>query len=351
VRDLATAFKERGEEVTVLAGSGGPLFDALKKRGVNYRLLKNMVHPINPFKDLAAYREIKDRLRELKPELVSTHSNKAGFLGRLAANKLGITVIHTSHGFLFGGRKQTLTCRFYRLMEKYAAARGDLVIAVAQSEFDLAAGLNVIPPQKMVVIHNGLPVSEISSFAKPEKEPTHLIMVARFVPPKDHGTLIRALGGLKELPWRLTLVGDGKGQAAAEKLVNVSAITDRVDFVGLRDDIEELLSTASIFVLSSLREGFPISILEAMRAGLPVVASRVGGIPEAVVEGETGFLFEPGDELSLRSRLAELIANPALCLQMGQAGQKRFQDKFTLDQMVEQTASIYKKLVNHNTIT
>ncbi len=345
MRDLATALKVRGEDVTVLAGSGGALFDALKSSGICCLLLTNLVHPVKPLRDMAVYREIRSRLRELKPDLVSTHSNKAGFLGRLAAHNLKIPVVHTSHGFLFGGRKQTLTCRFYRLMEKFAAARGDLVITVSQSEYNLAAALRVIPPEKMAVIHNGLPDMKTNLQAHPESEPARIIMVARFASPKDHRTLIRALGGLKELHWRLMLVGDGRERPAAEALVNKLGLTEKVDFPGVRPDVEELLAASSIFVLSSLREGFPISILEAMRAGLPVVASRVGGVAEAVADGETGFLFEPGDEPALKLKLAELITNPSLRRQMGLAGQKRIQANFSLNQMAEKTMIVFKKVV------
>ncbi len=349
VRDLALELKARGNDVTVFAGSEGALFEALKPRAIDCRVIDCLVHPIAPLKDLQAYYEIKARIKELKPDLVSTHSNKAGFLGRLAADALGIPVVHTSHGFLFGGRRQTLTGRFYRLMEKFAAAWGDMVIAVSQSEHDLAAGLGVIPSHKMTVVYNGLPeMAEAGRTANPETEPARLIMIARFEKPKDHLTLIRALGGLKEMDWQLTLVGDGKGRAAAESMAAELGLSERLEFTGTRRDTEALLGDSSIFILSSRREGFPISILEAMRAGLPVVATRVGGIPEAVIEGETGLLFDPGDEAALRQQLAKLIADPALRKKMGLAGQKSFREHFTLKQMVDQTEKVYLKILGQH---
>jgi glycosyltransferase involved in cell wall biosynthesis len=344
VRDLAVALKARGEEVIVLAGSGGALFEALEEKGVSCRLLKNLMHPINPLKDLLAYLEIKSIIKELNPDLVSTHSNKAGLLGRLAAAALGVPVVHTSHGFLFGGSGNNITCRFYCLMEKFASAHGNMVIAVAKSEYDLARRLRVIPPEKMTVIYNGLPESGFGQTARPEAEPASIIMVARFVRPKDQQTLIRAMDGLQELSWYLTLVGDGSGQPDAERLVKELGLTELVTFAGVRPDVEELLAASSIFVLSTWREGFPISVLEAMRAGLPVVASRVGGIAEAVTEGTTGLLFKAGDHAELRKCLATLINNPLLRRQMGEAGRERFLECFTLELMVEQTVAIYHKL-------
>ncbi|MDW7729081.1 MAG: glycosyltransferase family 4 protein [Bacillota bacterium] len=344
VRDLAASLQKRGEEITVLAGRGEILYPQLEERGISFRVVESLVRPISPLNDLAALRQVTAILKDLQPDLVATHSNKAGFLGRLAASKLNIPVVHTSHGFLFGGREQTLSCRFYRLMEKYASARGSLVIAVSKSEYDLADRLQVIAPEKMNVIYNGLPDVEAKQLAIPQTEPVQLIMVARLAPPKDPLTLIRALGGLKELNWQLKLVGEGLEQSACEKLTTELDLGGRIEFFGMRGDVEELLASSSIFVLSSRREGFPISTLEAMRAGLPVVASNVGGISEQIAEDETGYLFESGDHKRLQSHLDRLIRDPILRSRLGQAGRRRFLDHFTLDKMVDETLKVYHQI-------
>ena len=130
VRDLAGALIERGENVTVLAGGDGILFEQLAKSGVPCRALKRLIHPIRPLQDLKAYHEIKQVLREVQPDLLTTHSNKAGLLGRLAARSLNIPVVHTSHGFLFSDRPNSPAGHFYRLMEKVASGLSDRVIAV-----------------------------------------------------------------------------------------------------------------------------------------------------------------------------------------------------------------------------
>jgi len=266
-------------------------------------------------------------------------------LGRLAARKLKIPVVHTSHGFLFGGGKETITGRFYRLMEKLAAAAGSMVIAVSQSEYNCAADLQVIAKEKMVVIHNGIADLEEMFRADAGREPVRMIMVARFARPKDHLTLLEALSALKELPWSLQLVGDGRGRKRAEDLVRQLGLAGRVEFTGTRDDVNELLAESSIFVLSSRREGFPISILEAMRAGLPVVAARVGGIDEAVAEGKSGFLFEAGDSAGLSRHLEKLILEPQLREELGRAGRQLYLERFTLRKMVDQTVGVYDQLV------
>ncbi len=346
MRDLAGALIEKGENVTVLAGGGGILFEQLAKTGVPCRLVKHLIHPIRPLQDLAAYREIKQALRELQPDLLTTHSNKAGLLGRLAARSLTIPVVHTSHGFLFSGRPNSPSGWFYRLMEKLASGFSDRVIAVCENEFKIAEQLKVIPPEKMVVVHNGLPDLQPLVIAQPDTEPPRLIMVARFAAPKDHQTLLNALGSLKELPWSLVLIGDGDGRRDAEQLAVELGIRERIDFLGVREDVPALLAASQVFLLSTQREGFPLSVLEAMRAGLPVVASNVGGISEAVKNGTTGLLFPAGNVEVLQEHLALLINNRNLRLNMGQAGRRRFSEKFTLDQMVEKTSAIYHSILN-----
>ena len=346
VRDLAAALSERGEDVTVLAGGGGVLFEALAGSAVDCRKLDRLTHPIRPRQDWAAYKEIRAALQDLKPDLVTTHSNKAGLLGRFAARMFNIPVVHTSHGFLFSTRPNSPAGRFYRLMEGAAARAASRVIAVSESEFEAAQSLRVIASEKMAVVHNGLPDLEPPLAATPSADPPRLVMVARFAEPKDHLTLIKALGGLKEQSWSLVLVGDGSGRARAERLAKQQGIANRVEFTGVRDDVPVIMASSQVFVLSSRREGFPLSVLEAMRAGLPVVASGVGGIGEAVAEGESGLLFPPGNVEALRVILGALIKNSALRESMGMAGRRRFLERFTLEQMVDKTMDVYRSVLS-----
>lgn len=345
VLEMAAALQDRGYEVQILAGGGGVLFEALQQQGLACRKLVNMVHPIKPLRDLAALKELRGLLQELKPDLVTTHSNKAGFLGRLAARSLNIPVVHTSHGFLFNGKKLSPAGRFYRFMEKTAARVGSKVIAVSESEYETARKLKVVPAEKMTVVHNGLPDLGEQFRSDPLREPPRLVMVARFAPPKDHHTLLEALGGLKERDWSLDLVGEGPGLDRVKKQVQNLGLEERINFYGSRGDVPQILSGAQVFVLSSRREGFPLSVLEAMRAGLPVVASDVGGINEAVKDQESGLLFPAGKPGRLRECLVELIDDPARRKVLGDAGRERFERHFTLERMVEKTIAVYESLI------
>jgi glycosyltransferase involved in cell wall biosynthesis len=346
VRDLSAALAGRGEEVIVLAGGDGILFEQLAERKVPFQKVEHLVHPIKLWDDWQAYWEIRSVLSEIRPDLVTTHSNKAGFLGRFAARSLKIPVVHTSHGFLFSGRQQNAAGRFYRFMEKIASGAGNRVIAVAESEYTAARCLKVIAAEKMTVIHNGLADIERNFMADPTLDPPCLIMVARFAEPKDHFTLLKALGRLKQLPWTMQFVGDGPEKPRAEKLARELGIEERVIFSGVRRDVPAILAASQIFILSSKREGFPLTVLEAMRAGLPVVASNVGGITEAVVDETNGLLFAPGDIEQLKEKLKSLILNSQLRLEMGRAGRERFLKYFTLEQMTEKTLAVYSEIIS-----
>jgi glycosyltransferase involved in cell wall biosynthesis len=165
-------------------------------------------------------------------------------------------------------------------------------------------------------------------------------MVARFIEGKDHDLLLRAFATIPKGP-RLRLVGDGPTRASAESLARELGIQEQVDFLGNRDDVASLLATSDVFVLASRSEMLPISILEAMRAGLPVIASDVGGVAEAVAHNENGILVPSGSVSALAQALTDLTSDYALRLRMGQAGRQRFTDQFLSSSMKEHTRSIY----------
>jgi glycosyltransferase involved in cell wall biosynthesis len=169
-------------------------------------------------------------------------------------------------------------------------------------------------------------------------------MVARFTEFKDHGLLLRAFAKVPGAA-RLKLVGDGRTLAAAKKLAEDLGICERVEFKGARGDVPEILAQTDVFVLASKTETLPISILEAMRAGLPVIASDVGGICEEVVDGETGLLVPAGSVEELSEALKRLLADRPLRLAMGSAGRQRFERVFLADRMIERARVLYEEVL------
>ena len=181
--------------------------------------------------------------------------------------------------------------------------------------------------------------------AEASVHPPRLVMVARMEPPKDHAVVLQALAGLKPIDWSLDLVGDGPLDHEVRSLAQRLGLGDRVRFLGFRRDVSALIAASQVFVLASRSEAFPYTILEAMRAGLPVVASDVGGIREAVIPEETGLLSPPGDCVSLRENLRRLIAGAETRDRMGQAGRRRFLARFTFERMRADTLALYREVL------
>ena len=170
-------------------------------------------------------------------------------------------------------------------------------------------------------------------------------MVARLDEPKDHSTLFSALAELTNKNWVLDLIGDGPREDEIHREVDVLGITDHVNFLGIRHDVAALLASSQLFILASKSEGFPRSILEAMRAGLPVIASDVGGVSEAVIDGETGFLVPRENVELLSNKIEYLLDHAQERIRMGKAGRRRFEQEFLFERMAEQTFRLYKQLV------
>ena len=344
VRDLATAVLAQGHDPLVLTGGGGPYVESLRARGVETFTLANLGAPISPLRDLRGLHEIRALLKTLRPDLISAHSSKAGVLGRLAGRSLGIPVIFTAHGWAFTPGVPSREAMIYRWIERLAAPLASRIITVSEFDRQLALARGIAPAGKVVTIHNGMPDIADELRADPSVSPVRLAMVARFERQKDHVTLLRALAGLVDLPWRLDLIGDGPLLFEAKTLCERLGLVDRIHFQGQRSDVEAWLSRAQVALLITNWEGFPRSILEAMRAGLPVVASAVGGIAESVRQGETGFTVPPGDVDALRGRLKQLLDNPELRKSMGRNARKLYERDFTLAHTVERTLTIYEEV-------
>ena len=170
-------------------------------------------------------------------------------------------------------------------------------------------------------------------------------MVARFSEQKDHALLLNAVRDIDIRDIKVQLVGDGPLLPNIKSLAESLNIGDRVQFLGNRRDVPELLTHSDIFVLTSKWEGFPITILEAMRAGLPVICSDVGGCSEAIKDGENGFLVPRGDGVVLANRLKQLIKDKDLRYKMGQKGRMSFEKCFTVEKMAEKTERIYREII------
>ncbi len=343
IRDMALAMQERGHAVLVLGGQEGPFAADVVAHGVPYEPLWHLHRAIRPVSDVRAVAEMRRAIVRFGPDLVSLHTAKAGVVGRLALWGGGIPVIYTAHGWSFTTGIPGLEAAVYGVIERLAAPLATRIVDVCEYERDLALARRVGSPARHVVVHNGMPDVTEDLRADPAEDPPRLVMVARFDPPKDHLTLLTALAGCKDLAWTLDLVGNGPEEEAVRALVEELSLAERVSFLGVRNDVAAVLARAQVFVLATRWEGFPRSVLEAMRAGLPAVASDVGGVREAIADGVNGFVVPPGDPEALADRLRRLIGDAEARSRMGAAGRERYEHEFRFETMFERTFAVYEE--------
>jgi len=341
VRDLVQGLRDR-IDFHVVVGDEGFLSQQLRALGAPVHIVPALQREIDPRADRAALGAIRKLVRSLRPHLVHTHSSKAGLLGRLAARLEGVPAIHTAHAWSFS---DGLSWRRKALAVPIEALVGRLTrrfVVVSEADRDVGTRWHVAPDRSVRVVHNG--VSDVPQRARPDRDGVPIaIMVARLAAPKDHLLLLHAMAGL-DLPWRLRLVGDGPQRHRIEAAVAALGLADRVRLVGDSDAVPKLLASSHVAVLVSRQEGFPLVVLEAMRAGLPVIASNVGGVAEAVQDGVTGLLVPQGDEAALRVALGRLCGNPALRQSMGEAGRRAYEAHFTVGHMLAGTLDVYREL-------
>ncbi len=274
------------------------------------------------------------------------HSHSWGvFLETVAAAWLsGVRVVHTVHGpYLRHGssRRQRMRARLRRALERLAARRVDGIACVAATVREFVVD-EMRLPTRVSVIHNGIP-DYVASPSTPANDARRLISVGRLASVKAYDVMLRAFAQVSHnRPCvRLTLVGDGPERENLERLAERLCIGSTVDFVGFRDDVADLLAQQDLFVLSSQHEGISIAILEAMRAGLPVVATHVGGVPDTVVDGVTGVLVPPDDAQALAAAIDQLLETPCSLRAIGAAGRSVQQRHFSLQRMRDQYLGLY----------
>jgi glycosyltransferase involved in cell wall biosynthesis len=343
VHDLCVALRRAGHDVTVITGHPGIFNERLAEHDIRQLSIDDLVRPVRPLRDMRALIALLKALRQLKPDLVCAHTAKAGWLARTAARLLGIPSTFTPHGWSMIDRASLKPRAIFLWAERVAGYMGTRTINVCEYERTLATLFRVGSPESLDVVHNGIVDVPFARTRTVTLQPPTLVMVARYEEQKDHEMLLQALAELKQLDWRLDLVGEGEREATIRDQITTLDLTDRVRLLPGNTDVAELLFESQMFVLATKFEAFPISILEAMRAGLPVVATAVGGIAEAVKHQETGLLVPAGDREALREAIVRLIAEPALRSKLGEAGRARYLAQFTSEQMVEETLRVYDR--------
>ncbi|MGQ9667117.1 MAG: glycosyltransferase family 4 protein [Anaerolineae bacterium] len=334
---------ERGHEVEMVA-SAGPHTPALRQAGF---VVHNIFisRRIEPWHDLRSTMELARLFRRRRYDLVHTHTSKAGFVGRLAARLAGTPIVaHTAHGFFFHENMPPLQRRLFEGLERLAAGWTDLLFLQSREDYEYVLASGMVPPARARFLGNGIDLDtfDITRWDRPwerqflrqtffgDGDYIVALMVAFMIERKGHIYLLKALEllGAEAGALRLLLVGDGPLEDSLRKFVRDAGLESRVTFAGYREDIPRLLAGADIYVLASLSEGMPRSILEAMAMELPVIASDIRGCRELVGHGEPGLLVPPADAGALAEALCRLADDAKLRQSMGRAGRRRVLQEF-----------------------
>ncbi|MCX6357791.1 MAG: glycosyltransferase family 4 protein [Candidatus Aureabacteria bacterium] len=339
-------------------GSEGELVSTIDRSMVGFTVLRSLGRELNPLKDLIALIALRRLMRKGRYRIVHTHSSKAGILGRLAARLAGVPVIvHTVHGWGFHDGMGRARKRLYVTLERTCGRFTDRLITVSERDANTGVDLGIAPKEKFVTIHSAIDLRTAARAAGDRErirkifdlEPGLPVVgsVGRLSPQKAPMLFMEmAAAVLKRVPRvNFLYVGDGPLRGEVEGMIGQLGIADRVRLVGLRRDVPELVKSMDIFVLLSLWEGLPRTIPQAMAAGLPVVASDVGGAGELVRDGVSGFLVPAGDYAAAAERVIRLLGDVALRRRMGEEGRISLPADFSVETMVRRIEGLYEGLL------
>lgn len=331
-------------EPVLMTGREGWLTEQSRQLGIKTVIIKDMVREISPLRDIKAAWVIYNQLKKIKPDLVHCNSSKAGIVGRFAASLAGVPAIFTAHGWAFTDGVESKKRYLYRTIENIAGYMTKQIICV--SDYDRQLGIRKLPAhaKKMVTIHNA--ITDDAPVRDWEKHPLgkkiNCIVVARFSPQKRNIKLLYLLRQMLDMNMNVTMtfIGDGPDLSHAKTEAAKLNLHNAVIFRGARSDVPQLLPRYDVFVLLSNWEGFPISILEAMRAALPVIASDVGGVKEAVEEGKSGWLIDENEKKFIEV-FQRIISNDISLSKSGNEGRILYKNRFTTARMMDRIVQIY----------
>lgn len=353
---LARSLDPNLFEVTVASAPGGPYEKEFIQSGIPFVAIPSYVRHLHPVHDARAILSLVRLLKKERFDIVHAHGPKAGFLARLAARLCSVPVVmYTHHGIVFHSRQSAIKRYVYRNLEALATTWTHKLVCVSEYNRDTLLRAGIGRRDDYVVVWNGVDPSPYQ-LQEPESllinqvrtslniAPTDIViaMVARLEEPKDPVLLVRAAAHIDSgIPWKILFVGDGSLRPHVERVARELRIESKVVITGFRSDVPAVLAASDIAVLASKSEGLPISVIEAMMAGKPVVATSVGGTREVVVDNETGFLVPVDDPISLGNRLSILAAHADLRSHMGALGRSRALELFSWDRMSQQISTLY----------
>lgn len=335
----------RGNEVSLVIGEKGDLFNRVAElEQVQLIYFPYLQRSLNLRLDVQAIFKLHRLIKKISPDILHLHSSKAGAIGRLAARGLFCKVIFTVHGWAFTEGVSKARSFVYRDIEKILANYTDKIICVSQYDLNLAVKMKVVNLKKAIVILNG---AEETSYVESNSSNNKmtLTMVARFDTQKNQELLIKSVESIKSNPFIIQFVGEGPTKKNCEQLVHQLDLSNNFKFLGFRKDVQKILDGSDAFILITNYEGLPISIIEALREGLPVIASDVGGINEMVREDYNGFLVNNGKgSIDINNAILTMIKDKEKRKYFGNNSRYIFEQKFTLKKELDAVNTVYKTI-------
>jgi len=365
VSSLAAGLETRGYHTTLVAGSLARGEDSMafvaQRLGVAVVSVPEMEREVSLRHDARSIQRLADIIREERPHVLHTHTAKAGAIGRAAALLAGgarpPVVVHTFHGHVLKGYFGAGRTAFFREVERRLARVSDVLVAVSPEVRDELVELGVAPREKFAVIRLGIPLEERLGDPTADLDYRRLYgipedafvvgWVGRMTGVKDTASTLEILRAARDrgVDAVLCLVGDGPDRGRLEEVAHDLGIARHCFFVGYQEDVAGYYRLFDAFLLPSVNEGTPVSAIESLASGTPVVANRVGGVPDVVRDGVDGFLVEAGDVEGAAERLARLAGDPMLRARLGEAGRERVLRRYSVSRLVDDVDRLYRSVL------
>lgn len=362
---LARGLASRGYETTLVAGDLAHGEESMAfvaaEQGVRVVRLEGLSREISPLSDLRSALRLRALIRELRPDILHTHTAKAGAVGRAAALLAGRSrprvVVHTFHGHVLRGYFGKLGSRFFRSVERTLARLTDALVAVSPEIRDELVRLRIAPARKFRVIRLGIDLAQrtdggverAATLARVGIPPEAFVVgwFGRMTVIKRTADLVDVLVALRArgVDAKLLLVGDGGERERVEQRAYDLGVARHCLFAGYQEDVAPWYRAVDAVVLTSENEGTPVTVIEALAAGRPIVSYQVGGVADVVEDGADGFLVPRGDADGMAHRLAELAADPARARAMGEHGVARVRERYAVERLVDDVDALYRELL------
>ncbi|CAN5193649.1 glycosyltransferase [soil metagenome] len=366
VANLASGLATRGYHTTLVAGSLARGEDSMaflaERLGVSVVSVPQIQREISALHDARSVVRLASLIRETRPHILHTHTAKAGAIARaavlLARDARPAAVLHTFHGHVLKGYFGPGRTAFFRQVERTLARGSDALVAVSPEVRDELVALGVAPRKKFVVVRLGIPLDERLGDATVDRDYRGLYgigakafvvgWVGRMTGVKDTGAVLEAVHALRDrgVDAVVCMVGDGPDRERLEQQAHDLGIARSCFFVGYQPDVAGFYRLFDAFYLPSVNEGTPVSAIEALAAGTPVVANRVGGVPDVVRDAVDGYLVEPGDVTGAAERLALVASDSKLRRTLGEAGRARVRERYAVSRLVDDVDRLYRALLD-----